>query len=84
MLRGLSQPIPLISLEFHQREMKRADACLDQLRSLARIEVNITPREESRLALDTWLDVEEFKASFEATIQGREEFLYGDLYVRTL
>lgn len=85
-LRGLNQPLPLISLEFHQNagEMKCAYACLDRLRSLAQIRVNITPREQSQLALERWLDVDEFKANFQAKFQGREEFLYGDLYVRML
>ena len=85
-LQGLSQPIPLLSFEYHQNHglMQDAYACLDHLSSLARIQVNITPSEKSRLVLDTWLDVDEFKAAFQTKFQGREQFLFGDLYVKML
>jgi FkbM family methyltransferase len=83
---GLSRPIPLVSFEYHQDvgEMRGAYACLDHLRSLARIEVNITPREQSELALDQWVDADEFKAAFQERFQGKAQFLYGDLYIRML
>lgn len=85
-LHGLSRPIPLISFEFHQSEgfMDEADACLDYLSSLATISVNITPREESRLALDEWVDRPTFKSTFRSRFQGKNDFLYGDIYVRML
>jgi FkbM family methyltransferase len=85
-LLGLSQPIPLLSFEYHQNDgmMQDAYACLDHLHSLARINVNVTPREQSQLVLDEWLDVDEFKAAFKTKFHGREQFLYGDLYVRML
>ncbi len=85
-LQGLSQPIPLLSFEYHQNEgmMQDAYACLDRLSSLASLQVNITPKEQSRLVLDKWLDVDEFKVAFQTSFHGREQFLFGDLYVRML
>ena len=86
MLQGLSHPIPLISFEYHQNDggMQNAYGCLNRLRSLPRVSVNITPREQSRLALDEWVDAGEFKTAFQKIFQGREEYLYGDLYIRML
>jgi FkbM family methyltransferase len=85
-LRGLSRPIPLMSFEYHQNDGKMSDAftCLDRLRSLARIEVNITPREQSTLVLDDWVDGDEFKSVFRSSFENKNQFLYGDLYVRML
>jgi len=83
-LRGLNQPIPLISFEYHQEngEMQNAFACLERLCSMARIEVNIAPREQSLLSLSRWLELDEFTTTFQAQFKGREEYMYGDLYVR--
>jgi len=83
-LQGLSQPIPLLSFEFHQNDgmMQDAYACLDHLSSLARLQVNVTPREQSQLVLDKWFDVDDFKAAFQAQVKDSEQFLYGDIYVR--
>jgi FkbM family methyltransferase len=83
-LRGLSRPIPLISFEYHQRDgkMKDAYACLDRLSSLGKIKVNLTPREQSRLVLDEWKDAAEFRTTFQAKFEGKEDFLFGDLYVK--
>jgi FkbM family methyltransferase len=85
-LQGLSQPIPLISFEYHQDDdnIKDAYLCLERLRSLSKISVNITPREQSHFALDEWVDSDDFKAVFEAKFQGQEDFLWGDLYVRAV
>jgi FkbM family methyltransferase len=85
-LHGLSRPIPLISFEYHQDDGKMRDAyaCLDRLRSIANIEVNITPREQSTLALDHWVDADEFKSAFRSKFCDKDDFLYGDLYVKML
>lgn len=84
-LKGLSQPIPIISFEYHQDRglMEAAYVCLDHLRSFAKIEVNITPKERSQLALKEWLDPNEFKEAFQAKFLGDGQFLFGDLFVRT-
>jgi hypothetical protein len=64
--------------------MKDAYACLDRLRSLAQIRLNITAREQSQLVLDDWVDADEFKAVFQRRFHGRDQFVYGDIYVRML
>ena len=85
-LQGLSRSISLISFEYHQNDCKMRDAyaCLDRLGTLARIEVNITPREKSTLVLDNWVDAGEFRSVFERICEGKDRFLYGDLFVRML
>jgi FkbM family methyltransferase len=85
-LLGLSQPIHLVSFEYHQNDgkMKDAYACLDRLCSLAQIELNLTAREQSQLVLDDWVDADEFKAVFQRRFHGRDQFVYGDIYVRML
>jgi FkbM family methyltransferase len=85
-LQGLSQAIPLISFEFHQNNemMQTAHACLERLSSLAKLKVNITPREESNLVLGDWLDPGEFWALFETAFRGKDQFVYGDIYVRMI
>jgi FkbM family methyltransferase len=83
-LMGLSQPIPLISFEYHQGNGKMQDAyaCLDRLESLAKIEINITASERFQFAMDEWLEPEEFKADFQEKFEGMSDFSYGDLFVR--
>jgi FkbM family methyltransferase len=85
-LQGLSQPIPLLSFEYHQEEdkMNEAFACLERLRSISKISVNITPREQSRFALDDWIDADGLKTVFEERFRGKVEFLFGDIYARML
>ena len=85
-LRGLSQAIPLLSFEYHQTDgrMQKAYACLDHLRSLGEIEVNLTANEQSLLVLDEWVDADAFRDGFLKRFLGNEQFSYGDLYVRML
>jgi FkbM family methyltransferase len=83
-LTGLSQPIPLLSFEYHQGEgkMKDAYACLDRLASLAKIEINITPRERFEFVLDKWLGPQEFMTVFRDQFEDKSDFSYGDLFIR--
>ncbi|QDU70235.1 FkbM family methyltransferase [Mucisphaera calidilacus] len=46
-LSGLTQPVPLISFEFAQRETQRAIDCLDMLSRLAELRINVTPMDET-------------------------------------
>jgi len=85
-LRGLTQPLPLLSFEFHQNDgkMESAYACLDRLSALSSIKVNLTPREQSHLALDEWVGPDQFKDIFEKEFNDKERFHYGDIYVSSL
>jgi FkbM family methyltransferase len=83
-LKGLHQPIPLISFEYHQDEgrMQDAYACLDYLNRLIEITVNVASNEKTELVLDEWLKLAMFKDLFEKDIKNRDGFSYGDIYVR--
>jgi hypothetical protein len=83
-LKGLHQPIPLISFEYHQDEgrMQDAYACLDYLNMLTEITVNVASNEKTELVLDEWLKLAMFKDLFEKDIKNRDGFSYGDIYVR--
>ena len=83
-LSGLSQPIPLVSFEYHQEDdqMQKAFACLDRLSSLGSIEINITPAETTIFGLSEWLDATAFKAAFKEKFEGNQEFLFGDLFIK--
>ena len=84
-LAGLSQPLPLLSFEFHLSELviPRTVTCLDRLAALGDYEVNVTPAETSRFLWDDWrplADVRrDYPASVRAVLDGPP---YGDLYVR--
>lgn len=83
-LKGLSQPVPLTSYEYHLIEggAEAALACLDWVRRYGPVAVNITPSEELRLGFPEWVTPDEFKRRFPAEFTGRPEWSYGDIFVK--
>ncbi len=85
-LKGLTQPIPLMSFEFHLREsdIQTTIACMKRLAQLGGKDVNITPAASSSFHFDVWMPMERFLAWFpgdlEHTLPG---FKYGDIFVRS-
>ncbi|MFQ4140770.1 FkbM family methyltransferase [Chlorogloeopsis sp. ULAP02] len=86
-LKGLTQPIPLLSFEYHlnqKHDIDNALACLDYLSQFGDLSINITP--SSRLNSFTyqkWMSLEKFLRFFPNGFQGHEEYSYGDIYIRT-
>lgn len=82
-LKGLSQPIPLISLEYHfkEREMDNTLACLQQLARFGELRINITPAETLSFTFPEWLPLDQFLKSF-PEFRDRPGYHYGDLFVR--
>jgi FkbM family methyltransferase len=54
-LRGLSQPLPLISFEYHLEETDRLRACLTHLAALSDVRVNVIAMNGNRLLLSQWV-----------------------------
>lgn len=81
-LAGLSQPIPLVTCEFHLRpqDIEKAKACLRQLAALGPGRVNIAPAEALRCLYDAWIPLEQAAAWFPGDLIGR--IPYGDLLVQ--
>ena len=84
MLKGLSRSIPLISFEYHQIEggLETVVACLECLGHLGELSINVTPSEYLEFAFSKWCSREEFLARFPGEFSERNEFFYGDIFVR--
>lgn len=82
--KGLTRPIPLLSFEFHLRDVPNTIACLEKLAQFGASRVNITPAEASSFHFDTWIPIEEFLKWFpgdlERTLPGNH---YGDIFVKS-
>jgi FkbM family methyltransferase len=85
-LKGLSQPIPLLSFEYHLHhcEIGNVYTCLNYLSNFGEIRINITPSSKMRsFAFPKWLSLKEFFRVFPKDFQKRKEYSYGDIFVQT-
>lgn len=86
-LRGLSSPIEIISIEYHLNdyEIKKAADCIGYISQLAKgdIQLNLTPAEVNVFEFDEWLREEEFWNRFPESLTGRDGFSYGDIWIRS-
>jgi len=84
-LKGLTQPIPLISFEFHLNEkgIPRTVSCLERLLDFGQSYVNIAPAESAFFHLPEWVPIEKFLEWFPGdlknTLPGDS---YGDIFVK--
>jgi FkbM family methyltransferase len=84
-LMGLTQPIPLLSFEFHlnERDIAKTGGCLRKLAQFGPSRINITPAESSSFHFDDWIPLAQFLAWFpgdlDRTLPG---YRYGDIFVR--
>jgi FkbM family methyltransferase len=83
-LKGLSQPVSLLSFEYHLIEggPEAAWECLDYLARFGAIKINITPSEALTLGYADWVTLDEFKRRFPAEYIGRKDWFYGDIFVK--
>jgi FkbM family methyltransferase len=86
-IQGLTKAISLISFEFHMtdRDLDKTFACLDHLAGLAKksILLNISPAEHFHLSFPEWKSFDDFKIAFPESFRNRQEFNYGDVWVRS-
>ncbi len=78
-LRGLSQPIPLVSFEYIPAAIEVAQACLERLMNLGDYEFNWFSGESHRWASPVWLSGREMPARLAALAGGRAS---GDVFAR--
>ena len=79
-LKGLSEPIPLLSFEFHlsAAELPKAHACLEHLAAFGPSHVNLTGVETAAWHFRDWMPLAEFRRWFPGDIVEP----YGDIVVR--
>jgi FkbM family methyltransferase len=80
-IRGLSQPVPLISLEFVSERIKPTLNCIDHLAVLGDIRLNYSMGESMEFSLETWIGPEEMK-SLLSSLAG-EKNVFGDVYIKS-
>jgi FkbM family methyltransferase len=78
-LRGLSQPLPLVSFEYIPVAMAVARDCLARLAALGEYEFNWFAGESHHWASPTWLDAPAMTAQLNALAAGR---VSGDIFAR--
>jgi len=83
-LRGLTQPIPLISIEYHlgDREIDIVRNCLAYLSQFGELKINITTAETLMFTLQEWVSLEKFLELFPGTFRDKYEYRYGDIFIR--
>lgn len=60
-LKGLSTPLPMVTLEWHGDEIDALCLCLDRLSSLTPIEVNFIPINEQHFVFSRWSSPKEVR-----------------------
>ncbi len=77
-LRGLHQPIRVISFEFTPEYLQQAMECIARLESLGDAEFSYSIGESMRLAISRWVDA----GKIGATLRSVDPRVFGDVYVR--
>ena len=84
-LKGLSEPIPLMSFEFSlsERGVEKTRACLERLAAFGPCRANLTPAETPRFHIPEWMPLakllEWFPGDLKRSLPGDP---YGDIYVQ--
>ena len=78
-LRGLSESIRMISLEFVPERIENSLSCIDYLAKLGNVEFNYCLNDSNSFALSAWVDCESIKIILNEMDKSIEN--YGDLYV---
>ena len=78
-LKGLSTPIPCLSLEFYPATIQKAILCVERLEELGRYEYNWSTAESQQFNSSTWISSTEMIAIFRKYTRADR---YGDFYAR--
>lgn len=78
-LKGLSQPIPYLSFEFHKSFLDDAVSCVKHLASLGKAEFNCCFGESMEFIFKTWVSADEILLKIK---QSNDKDLWGDIYVK--
>jgi len=79
-LKGLSQPIPVISFEFFTWTPKRTRECIELLEALGKYEYNWSKGEQQKMVFDNWLAANDLLNKLD-TVAGQ---FSGDIYARMI
>lgn len=80
-VRGLSQPLPAVSIEFAPEGRAGTFACIDHLAGLGPIALNFSAGESMALSLPDWVSpvrMRHYLAAF-----GDDPTVFGDVYIRS-
>ena len=81
-LKGLSQPLKVLSLEFTPEFIASTFKCIEHLQSLGRIQLNYSLGETMQLVLDKWINPKEMVETLKNF--GYDNKTFGDVYVKFL
>lgn len=81
-IRGLSHPIPLISLEFVSERIEPTLNCIDHLAILGDIRLNHSIGESMQFSLESWIEPDEMKRLL-SSLSG-ESNIFGDVYIKSV
>ncbi len=79
-IKGLSRPVRVLSLEFTPEFLEPALKCIDHLQRLGNVRTNYSLEENMALELDEWVSPAEVIRDLSRI--GRDNKIFGDLYVR--
>lgn len=78
-VKGLTRPVRMLSLEFTPEFMESTFRCIDHLRTLGEVRLNYSVRETMRFSLDEWVTHQEMSNILSGF---HDNELYGDVYVK--
>ncbi len=81
-IRGLSQPVPALSFEFHRGWLHDARQVAQHLRLVGNYEFNYALGFHGKLMLDEWLSNSHLIEHFERTLTAKGKGSWGDAYAR--
>lgn len=81
-IRGLSQPLSMISLEFVPEYIASTLKCIDHLETLGKINLNYSIGESMKFSLENWITPEEMKANLLEL--AKENNIFGDIYIKSV
>jgi FkbM family methyltransferase len=85
-LKGLSEPLPLLSFEFALLgdDIAKTLGCLERLSGFGPAQVNITPAEASEFHFSEWDPLERFRRWFPGDLKrSLPRDIYGDIFVKS-
>ncbi len=79
-IRGLTRPVSVLSLEYVPEVIESTYLCIDYLQHLGKIELNYTAGENMQMLLKKWTTPYEMKKLLSNI--SKEDNLFGDVYIR--
>jgi FkbM family methyltransferase len=79
-LKGLTQPVGVVSIEFAAEFLDKTLDCINHLASIGEIELNISEGETMEMSYAKWLSLEEMISTLRG-YEGNFEY-FGDVYIR--